>query len=176
MRRSVYQLLTCYSLLALTLLGCGAVEQAQNAAKRQQLSNFLKQVGLGFHSCHDSMGRGPADWQELQKFGVPTEVQQILESEGYTIIFWNVKMADVVGGTAAFVAAYPADAATNGGTVLLLDGAVTQMTTQEFNDALAKQKAESPKAMAGAPAGGGATTPSPPDGAGPPGPPAAPGY
>ena len=85
--------LTLCILLTAVLAGCGAVEQARNAAKKQQLSNFLKQVGLGFHSCHDAMSRGPADWAELQKFGVPAEVQQILKTEGYTIIFWNVKLS-----------------------------------------------------------------------------------
>jgi hypothetical protein len=172
--------ITLCILLTAVLAGCGAVEQARNAAKKQQLGNFLKQVGLGFHSCHDAMSRGPADWAELQKFGVPAEVQQILQTEGYMIIFWNVKLSDVAGGTSNFIAAYPSDAATNGGLVLLLDGAVQQVTAQEFNDMMAKQKTDSPAAMAASAggAGGGAApaggTP-PADGTAPPGPPAPPG-
>lgn len=177
MSRYAFRHFSC-SLAFTLLLGCGAVEQARNAAKQQQVGNFLKQAGLGFHNCHDSVGRGPADWQELQKFSVPPEVQQILESEGYKVIFWNIKLADVAGGTSNFVAAYPADASINGGMVLLLDGAVTRMTAQEFNDALAKQKVDSPQAMAAAEAasggGGGGTVPAPTDGSAPPGPPAAP--
>ena len=110
---------------------------------------------------------------------MPAEVQTILESEGYQFLFWNVKFSDVVGGTSNYIAAHPADAATNGGTVLLMDGAVSRMTAQEFNDALAKQKTDSPAAMAAAAAagiGGGAAAPAPASGAAPPGPPAAPGY
>jgi len=177
MTQKAFQLLCSLALTA--LLGCGAVEQARNAAKQQQLANFLKQLGSGIHNGHDALGRAPANWQELQQHGVPAEVQQILESEGYQFLFWNVTFSDVTGGTANYIAAHPADAATNGGTVLLMDGAVMRMTGQEFSDALAKQKTESPKAMAaaaGAAGGGGAAAPAPPAGAGPPGPPAAPGY
>jgi hypothetical protein len=86
-------------------------------------------------------------------------------------------MVDAVGGTSAFVLAYPADAATSGGAILMLDGSVMQMTAQEFSAALAQQKIDSPKAMATATGGSGdagATAPPAAEGTGPPGPPAAP--
>ena len=180
MQRSPARLLIA-CLLPIVLLGCDAMEQAQNAAKRQQMMNNLKQLGIAYHNCHDANMRGPLNWQEAAQFGVPSDAQAAMEAEGYTV-HWGVKMADALGGTSLFVIAYPANAASAGGTVLMLDGSVMQMTAQEFSEALAKQKVDSPKAMATAEAAaggggaGGAAAPAPPNGAAPPGPPAAPGY
>jgi prepilin-type processing-associated H-X9-DG protein len=131
-----------------SLAGCGAVQQAQNAAKRQQMMNNMQQLGLAYHNCHDATTRGPANWQEAQQYGLPAEAQA--EIAHYTVI-WGVKMADAMGGTANFALAYPPDAATNGGPVLFLDGSVRQMTAEEFNATLAQQKIDSPKAMGDGP-------------------------
>ena len=170
--------LLCCGLTILTLLGCDAVEQAQNAANRQEMMNNLRELGLAYHNVHDQNMRGPQNWQEAEKHMSPKAKEELVAA-GY-IVHWGVKMVDAQGGTSLFVLAYPPNAAAEGGTVLMLDGAVMQMSAQEFNDALAKQKVDSPKAMAdaeaAAPSGGGAAAPVPPAGAGPPGPPAAPGY
>jgi hypothetical protein len=166
-------------LTAIMLTGCDAVQQAQNAAKRQDMMNNLKQLGIAYHNCHDAMQRGPLNWQEAAQYGVPSDAQAAMEAAGYTV-HWGIKMADATGGTSLFVLAYPANAATEGGAVLMLDGSVHQMTAQEFSDALAKQKVDSPKAMATAT--GAAVEPAPAEAANPadglsaPGLPAAPGY
>jgi hypothetical protein len=163
--------------IATALVGCGAMEQAREAAQRQQMMNNLKQLGIAYHNCHDSTGRGPANWQEAVQYTLPAETQAMLESAGYKV-HWGIKIVDAAGGSSLFVLAYPADAASEGGPVLMLDGSVHQMTAQEFSDALAQQKIDSPKAMAAAEAAGngGGGAPAPIDGAAPPGPPAAPGY
>ena len=167
--------LLCCGLAITTLLGCDAVEQAQNAAKRANMMNNLRELGLAYHNFHDENMRGPQNWQEAEKH-MSSKAKEELVAAGY-IVHWGVKIIDAKGGTFSFVLAYPPSAATEGGTVVMLDGAVKQMTAQEFNDALAKQKAESPEAMAAAEAagsGGGGAAPAPPSGAAPPGPPAAP--
>jgi hypothetical protein len=167
MHRSNIWLVACGLFVAFTFAGCDAVEQAQNAAQRQKLMNNLKQLGIAYHSSHDLNQRGPQSWQEAEQNGLPPEVRKELEGAGY-IVHWGVKMQDAMGGTSTFVTAYPPDAATAGGTVLMLDGAVIQMTAQELNDAIAKQKVDSPKAMATA-TGGGAASPAPDAAAAPPG-------
>jgi hypothetical protein len=188
MIRLIVSLTFVLSALSLLLAGCDVMEQAQNAAQRQQLMNHLKQLGLAYHQCHDQMQRGPLNWQEAVQSGLPAESRTAIESAGYTV-HWGIKIRDAMGGTSNFILAYPPNAASEGGTILKLDGAVQQLTAQEFNDALAQQKIDSPKAMeaAAANAGGGSgasaagagsadgtgiATPS--GGAGPPGPPAAP--
>lgn len=150
--------LTVTLLIAPTLGGCGAMQQAQNAAQRQQMMNNLKMVGRAYHNCHDAMMRGPQNWQELQQYGVPAEVQTELQGQGYVVI-WGVKIQDAVGGTTRFIVAYPGDAATAGGSMLFLDGSVQHLTAQEFNDTFAQQKIDSPKAMAGAADGRSAASP-----------------
>lgn len=165
--------LLCVLLVVNSLLGCGAVEKAREAAKRQQMMNNLKMLGLAYHQCHDANKRGPLNWQEAEQNGLPAEISQLLQGAGYTV-HWGITMADAAGGTSLFVLAYPGDASTAGGPILMLDGAVMHMTAQEFNDALAKQKVDSPAAMAAA-TGGGATggdaAAPPTEGAAPPGPP-----
>jgi hypothetical protein len=171
--------LLCSSFAFVLLSGCDAVEQVQQASNRAKMMNNLKDLGLAYHNCHDENNRGPQSWQEAEKYlSTPTSKDELVAA-GY-VVHWGIKIVDAKGGSSLFVLAYPPDAATNGGTVLKLDGSVQQMTAQEFNDALAQQKVDSPKAMAAAEAagsgGGGAPAPAPADGTTPPGPPGAPGY
>jgi hypothetical protein len=122
-------------LLPLTQIGCvgEAVQQARQAAGRQQLMNDLKQVGLARFNYHDVHGRFPNSWAELQSVGVPAELQQKLEAEGYTVVF-GMKLPEFTAGTSRSMIVFRRDAAQNGGTVLMCDGAVMQITAQEFND------------------------------------------
>lgn len=152
------------------------MEHAQNAAQRQQMMNNLKQLGLAYHNCHDTNMRGPQNWQEAAQFGLPADAQAALEGAGYTV-HWGIKMQDATGGSSNFILAYPTNAASEGGSVLMLDGAVMHLSAQDFNDTLAKQKVDSPTAMAAATGGvangGESAQPggAPADGSSPPGPP-----
>jgi hypothetical protein len=164
-------------LAALTFAGCDAVQQVQQASQQQQMMNNLKQLGLAYHQCHDAMQRGPQSWIEAEQNGLPAQNSAELQNRGY-VVHWGVKFKDVLGGTSNFIAAYPSDAATAGGAVLLMDGSVRQMTAQEFTSTLAQQKIDSPQAMATAASGagdsGGAAAPAPEGGVIPPGPPGGP--
>src|SRR5688500_1613361 len=106
------------SLLAAALFtGCGAVQQARVAAQRQQMANNLKQLGVAYHNYLDVNNKAPTGWQDLQTFLGP-EIQQQLEAAGYTFI-WGIKPADAKQGTSNTIIAHHANAATEGGHVLL---------------------------------------------------------
>lgn len=127
---------------------------AEEKARRRAVFDSLKQLGLAYHSCHDANGRGPLNWQEAAQFGLSSDAAAALKAEGH-IVHWGVKMLDATGGSSNFILAYPPNAASEGGIVLLLDGSVRLMLGQEFSHALARQKTDSPQAMAAAEAAAG---------------------
>jgi hypothetical protein len=119
-----------------TIAGCGAMEQAREAAQRQNMSNNLKMLGIAYHNCHDTNMKGPSGWAEAQQFGLPAEAQQQLEAAGYTVV-WGLKMAEAKQGTSNTIIAHQPNAATEGGLVLLLDGSAQQLTAAEVSEKLA---------------------------------------
>jgi hypothetical protein len=128
---------TLIALAAVSLVtGCGAVQQARQAAKQQQTGNFLKMLGIAYHQCHDTTGKGPADWAEAEKYDLPAEAKQVLESEGYTVV-WGLKMSEAKQGTSNTIIAYQPKAKTEGGMVLLLDGSAQQMSAADVSEKLA---------------------------------------
>jgi hypothetical protein len=161
------------SLLPLTQCGCvgEAMQQAKQAAQRQQLMNELKQVGLARFNFHDANGRFPNSWAELQSVGVPAGIQQKLEAEGYTVVF-GMKLPEFTAGTSRSMIVFRRDAAQNGGTVLMCDGAVMQITAQEFNDFWRDQEPTMTNAIIIDPPGG-TSSPDATGGSAPPPPPPA---
>jgi hypothetical protein len=171
------------ALAAVVLSGCvgDVVQQAQTAAKRKEVFEDLKQLGLARFNFHDQNSRFPKSWEELQSAGLPASVRQNLEEAGYTVVL-GMKFAEMTGGTSNFIHAYPRDAAQNGGMVGLADGAVMHVTAAEFQEKWAAQQStmtnaviiEAPSAAASAPSSGGSAAPPPPpagSGSAPPPPP-----
>src|SRR5688572_19086429 len=129
------------AVVCIALSGCVGemMQQAQTAAKRKEVFEDLKQLGLARFNFHDRSARFPNSWEELQSAGLPADVRQNLESAGYTIVL-GMKFSEMTGGTSNFIHAYPRDAAQNGGTVGLADGAVMQVTAAEFQEKWAAQQ------------------------------------
>ena len=128
---------TLIALVAVSLItGCGAFEQAEKAAKQQQSANFLKMLGIAYLNCHDATNKGPTDWAEAEKYGLPAEAKQVLESEGYTVV-WGLKLSEAKQGTSNTIIAYQPKAKTEGGMVLLLDGSAQQMSGADVSEKLA---------------------------------------
>jgi hypothetical protein len=161
--------------LPLLLAGCigDAMQQAQKAAQRQNLSNELKQMGIARFNFHDANNRFPNSWQELQSVGVDPGLQQKLEAEGHTVVM-GMSVREMTEGTSRFLVVFQRSAAQNGGLVLLGDGAVMQISPQEFNEfwtaqqpTMANATVIEPSAVsASAPAAGGGSAPPPPPGGG----------
>ena len=128
---------TLIALVAVSLItGCGAMEEARQAAKQQQTGHFLKALGLAYHNCHDATNKGPTDWAEAEKYELPPEAKQVLESEGYTVV-WGLKMSEAKQGTSNTIIAYQPKAKTEGGMVLLLDGSAQQLSGADVSEKLA---------------------------------------
>jgi hypothetical protein len=161
------------ALLALVSTGCigEAMQQARVAAQRQNLMNDLKQIGIARINYHDANNRFPNSWAELQSAGVPAGLQQKLEAEGYTIIL-GLKFADFKAGTSRSMIAFRRDAAQKGGTVLMCDGSVMQITPEEFNEFWKDQEPTMTNAIIIDPPAGGAAAPAAGGGSAPPPPPA----
>jgi hypothetical protein len=150
--------LAIVALLSLAFAGCvgEAMQQAQNAANRQQLMNDLKQIGLARFNYSDAHGgQFPSSWAELQSVGIPAELQQKLEAAGYTMVF-GMKISEFTAGTSRSIIAFRRDAAQKGGVVLMCDGSVMQITPEEFNEYWKDQEPTMTKAIIIDPPGGGA--------------------
>ncbi len=141
------KLLACASLIFATvgLSGCvgDALRSAQKAGQRAETGNRLKILGLTYHEYHDRHRAGPPSWDECIAYarnnGLDATAIEQLRSDGYTVI-WGLQFKDVIIGTSNFIVAYPSDAQTNGGTVLMLDGAVLPITAEQFAESMEKQK------------------------------------
>jgi hypothetical protein len=155
------------------------VQQAQTAARRKQMLEELKALGVARFAFHDRMNRFPNSWEELESAGADPGLRKKLEAEGYTVIL-GMKVSEMMAGTSNFMHAYPRDAAQNGGLVGLADGAVRLVTAEEFKELWALQEPtmknavilEAPATSAAA-IGSGSTPPPPPTsrGSAPPPPP-----
>ncbi|MCI0359568.1 MAG: hypothetical protein L0211_13920 [Planctomycetaceae bacterium] len=161
------------SIIALVLSGCvgEVMQQAQQAANREQLFNDLKALGLARFSFHDANQRFPNSWEELESAGAPAGLRQKLEAEGYTVVM-GMQIRDFMAGTSRSMVVFRRDAAQKGGTVLMCDGSVHQLTADEFNEYWKDQEptmkqaifSEPPASAAEAPAGGRSSPPLPPTG------------
>jgi hypothetical protein len=138
-------LLVTFAVTVTQLVGClGDVwEQAQVAAERKQVSEELKIYYQAWIRHHDNNNRGPRSWQDLASM-VPAGLQQSLEAKGYQFI-WGVELADMKVGTANYTLAYPGDAATAGGLLLMADGSLQYFAADQFNQKFAEQVAENKK-------------------------------
>jgi hypothetical protein len=121
-------------------------------SKQHETKQSLKILGLAYHAHHDEKNHGPASWQELENLhleGIEESLPKArthLESKGYDVI-WGVRFPLARGGTANFILAFPRDVSINGGTVLMLDASIREVTPDEFKKLFETQKEESSRAM-----------------------------
>jgi hypothetical protein len=172
-----WKLLGLASTLAVPLLLAGCVgevmQQAQTAARRKEIADELKKMGLARFEFHDTHRRFPETWAELQSVGVPASLQQALEAEGFSVLM-GLSVKDFKSGTSNSVVVFRRDTAQKGGVVLLCDGSVRLVSAEEFNKMWNDQPPymtnaiilDPPAGGASAPAAGGGSAPPPPPGGG----------
>ncbi len=118
--------------LAILLAGCDGASQS-----RVTEMNDLKSFGLLYIKHMQSEGVGPKDWQELTGAAGGT---QTLQQAG-CMVAWGVNFNDAASvGSANFILALTPQTKEGGGSVLMLDGSVKQLTNQEIAELLSAQK------------------------------------
>jgi hypothetical protein len=107
----------------------GAGAPAADAAKK---SNDLKRIVLAYHSFLDKEKRPPTGVSELEPYyEKDAGITAAIKDGGY-VVYWNVKILQLVNGTSNTVLAYEKDAPTKGGVVAFADGSVRPLTAEEF--------------------------------------------
>lgn len=136
-----------------------AAQQTRKAATRAEATQQLRSLGISYLNYHDAYHQGPPGWEEFKEFeaksGGSPQIMDQLRELGYTVI-WNCQFKNITIGISNFVVAYPADASSNGGVVLLLDGSVRTMSAQEFQEAMTNQASVTPPQESSPAAGPGA--------------------
>lgn len=114
--------------------GQSVVEQAATAEQWQQDFKRLKALGVAYINLIDSRGNGPAGWQDLPQSPEMTSLQ-----EAGCIVKWSKHFRDAPNGTSQYALAYLPETPEKGGAVLLMDGAVSRLSSQEVKEMLAAQ-------------------------------------
>ncbi len=123
-------------------IGCNpgeAIQQAQNAAKREDVMRHLKELGLAYHNYHDAhwesgTGKGaPESWEHLQEAGLSGEARQTLEREGYKLVL-GLEFSQATIGTSNFMIAYPANPTGERFLVGMMDGSARSVDRTEFDE------------------------------------------
>src|SRR5262245_58627721 len=122
--------------LSLAALGCGGARSDPEAAAD------LRVLGKGFHNFNEDKKRGPRDADEFRPYiEADSKTAYPGLKDGRYVFQWNVGLRDIMPGTDEHVLGYERDVPTKGGPVLFGDGAVKNLTADQFKAAkLAKAK------------------------------------
>ncbi len=119
-------------LLLVLLAGCDGASKS-----RITEMNDLKSFGLMYVKHMQAEGVGPKEWQELAGAAGGT---QALQQSG-CMVAWGVNFNDVASvGSGNFILALTPQSKEEGGSVLMLDGSVKQLTNQQIAELLSAQK------------------------------------
>jgi hypothetical protein len=122
----------CLLFLLLGAAGCAGTEGVNSNANGPSEADKLQQVGeLYRHATNDANGKSPSCLADLDKYeqGFPDGYEFI--RAGKCVVLWGATMGE--GADAATtVLAYEKDVPASGGTVLMLDGSVKQLSSDEF--------------------------------------------
>jgi hypothetical protein len=94
----------------------------------------LKNLGLAYANCVDTMGRPPAKIEDLAKFGGNDPETTRAVKEGLYIICWDVDIRRLQDASNT-VLGYVFDVPDIGGAVLMCDGSIKEMSPDEFKRA-----------------------------------------
>jgi hypothetical protein len=116
---------------ALVLAGCSGL---QEAAKKKQAENDLRQIALAYHASNDTNHKPPAKVDDL-KPQLEAEAAKVFQAlkDGEYVVQWGTPVTGK--DTDKTVLAYQKDVPTKGGPVAMVDGFVKQMTAEEFQAA-----------------------------------------
>src|SRR5262245_60230 len=116
--------------LALSLCGCGNVQQAAARAKRM---NAVRAIGIAYHNYLDAnAGKPPMQSSDLKKHLAEfPDAAAALDDGSFTFIY-GVKLTDMTKGGGQTVLGYEPQAETDKGVVLMGDGDVRYVDAAEF--------------------------------------------
>jgi hypothetical protein len=115
-----------------TVAACGGLQQA---AQKNKNNKTLKEIGLMYHAYHDMYNKGPSGMQDLQQLASQYPDGYAGLQSGQFVLIYGGKLQEMIQGTSNTVLGYEAAVPNSGGLVIMADGAVRQMTAQEFANA-----------------------------------------
>jgi hypothetical protein len=127
------------TIAALLVLACGFAEAQIGADKA--VASELRQLGLAYHNyCDSNGGKAPTKPEDLGPYLDNNKKLVDTMTTGKYVFLFGVRILDMKAGTSNTVLAYEKDVAAKGGQVLMGDGSVKKMTTEEFKKATLAKK------------------------------------
>jgi hypothetical protein len=114
---------------AVTLIGCGGDKTGPTAPTVDQTAGDVAEMLKEFTAAAK---RGPNSAADLTDAPASHPVGHAAVASGEYVVVWKVPVTESGGGN---VLAYPKNAGSAGGTVVMQDGSVRAMTADEFNAA-----------------------------------------
>ena len=127
------KLASCF-VLFLGLAGCSSSNKSSEA-QAPTAGDALLQVADMIRDYSSEKGRPPAKMADLAQFKNHYNVGYSALEKGEVVVVWSTPVAGEGGGGGTGVVAYEKSAPDSGGSVLLQDGKVKQMTADEFRAA-----------------------------------------
>jgi len=134
-------LATALSAILLTGLS-GCKKDGEPSEDQKKDTQALHDLGMAAHRFNDSLNRLPKDKDEFEKalpnLEVPDAAQQALKSGRVVIVYGGlplVQVANMPEGTSGTVLGYASYVPDKGGPVLFADGAVKNLSADEFKKA-----------------------------------------
>jgi|GEM_PF-4746321 hypothetical protein len=112
----------------------------REALRQASLTASLKAFAAAYTAFARQHNAAPETWNDIRSASKVDELESHLKEADYDVVL-GVQSSEMVGGRENFVLAYPRDAKSKGGVVVMATGAARKMTAAAFDKLLSAQLA-----------------------------------